>query len=115
MADSEEIGLAAALKAMGSNIKEFDEYVSMLRTVHEIAQSQMILTIERGADLGVDPAVGLLALKFVVDRNLELNMEKGNINADKVKFCNSFSALLADDPEPKEVSFANGRFNEKHG
>ena len=96
--------------AMGERAAEVKDWLMRLRTVHEIAQAQMLLVVERAADIEVDPLAGLLALKFVVDLNVEANVARGMLDDTKIELARQMSEMLRNDDAPhKQMIFETGK------
>ena len=85
------------LEALGQDKDEFFQVIEALRSIHQIAQSQMLLVCERTADMRIDPTAGLLALKYVVDLNVKKNIERGTLSEQKIHSAFEMSAMLANE------------------
>ena len=53
--------------------------------VLSIAQAQRDIVIERAVDIMDAPAIGMLALQYVIDETVKVNLAQGNITRDQIE------------------------------
>lgn len=100
--------LELAVKNMltAEQIADFEKWSDSIDQIHAIAQNQLLIVMERAADLGVDPFIGICALKYIADVQLEGNIERGTLTKERVdSMINMSKELSAESPVVKEMVY----------